>query len=264
MEKFRNSIDGFVELCTKVGLIQVNGQQDLKIDFKSDKSPVTNIDLLSNEMIVDYLSKEFSDDVVISEESIKKVGHADSYWLIDPIDGTKDYIKGGSQYCICLSYIENNYPVFGIIYIPSTKDFFYGIKGHGSYLINNSHKSTRLNVDRQIEDNIYVSTTIRKSVSSILTANFSNSTMIYLSSAIKFSCIAQGMGHFSLRLGPTYEWDTAAGQCIIEESGGQFLDKNLKRFSYGKDTNYLNGPFFIFNGELTTYKNTINQCLSLI
>ena len=71
----------------------VNGQQDLKIDFKSDKSPVTNIDLLSNEMIVDYLSKEFSDDVT-SEESIKKVGHADSYWLIDPIDGTKDYIKG--------------------------------------------------------------------------------------------------------------------------------------------------------------------------
>ena len=88
--------------------------------------------------------------------------------------------------------------------------------------------------------------------------------MIYLSSAIKFSRIAQGMGHFSLRLGPTYEWDTAAGQCIIEESGGQFLDKNLKRFSYGKDTNYLNGPFFIFNGELNTYKNTINQCLSLI
>ena len=128
MEKFRNSIDGFVELCTKVGLIQVNGQQDLKIDFKSDKSPVTNIDLLSNEMIVDYLSKEFSDDVVISEESIKKVGHADSYWLIDPIDGTKDYIKGGSQYCICLSYIENNYPVFGIIYIPSTKDFFMALK----------------------------------------------------------------------------------------------------------------------------------------
>ena len=79
-------------------------------------------------MIVDYLSKEFSDDVVISEESIKKVGHADSYWLIDPIDGTKDYIKGGSQYCICLSYIENNYPVFGIIYIPSTKDFFMVLK----------------------------------------------------------------------------------------------------------------------------------------
>ena len=88
--------------------------------------------------------------------------------------------------------------------------------------------------------------------------------MIYLSSAIKFSRIAQGMGHFSLRLGPTYEWDTAAGQCIIEESGGQFLDKKFERFAYGKDTNYLNGPFFIFNGELTTYKDTINQCLSLI
>ena len=264
MEKFKNSIDGFLELCTRVGLIQVDGQQDLKVDVKSDKSPVTNIDLLSNEMIVDYLSTKFPEDIIISEESIKEFKNAKSYWLIDPIDGTKDYIKGGSQYCICISYIENNYPIFGIIYIPSTRDFFYGIKGYGSYLINSSYKLSRLNVNRKIEDNIFVSTTIRESVSNILAVNFSHSTMIYLSSAIKFSRIAQGMGHFSLRLGPTYEWDTAAGQCIIEESGGQFLDKNLKRFSYGKDTNYLNGPFFIFNGELTTYKNTINQCLSLI
>ena len=72
MEKFKNSIDGFLELCTRVGLIQVDGQQDLKVDVKSDKSPVTNIDLLSNEMIVDYLSTKFPEDNIISEESIKE------------------------------------------------------------------------------------------------------------------------------------------------------------------------------------------------
>ena len=84
-----------------------------------------------------------------------------------------------------------------------------------------------------------------------------------MSSAVKFSKVAEGRGHFSMRLGPTYEWDTAAGQCIIEESGGLFLDKNMNRFSYGMEENFMNGPFFVINGDLNDYKKAINQCLSL-
>ena len=85
-----------------------------------------------------------------------------------------------------------------------------------------------------------------------------------MSSAVKFSKIAENKGHFSMRLGPTYEWDTAAGQCIVEESGGIFLDKKLQRFSYGLNREFLNGPFFIVKGDLSQYEDSINQCLSLI
>ena len=97
----------------------------------------------------------------------------------------------------------------------------------------------------------------------MLESNFENSNLVYMSSAVKFVRIAEGKGYFSLRLGPTYEWDTAAGQCIIEQSGGIFLNKDLDRFSYGHKDDYLNGPFFVINGNIDKYKSTILQSLSL-
>ena len=115
-----------------------------------------------------------------------------------------------------------------------------------------------------IDNNIYVSTVIRDNVVKILNNNFEHSKLIYMSSAIKFVRVAEGKGHFLVRLGPTHEWDTAAGQCIIEECGAIFLDKNLERFRYGQGPKFLNGPFFVVNGDIRHHKESINQCLSLI
>ena len=263
MNRFDQHIQNLLDLCSRIGVIQLENQNKLKIETKSDKSPVTNIDLLSNDMIIEYLSSHFPEDIIISEESAEKTKRKKSYWVVDPIDGTKDYIKGGSQFCICIAYIENNYPVFGIIYIPSTKEFFYAIHGNGSYLVGEDGVKFKLPLKRPISDRIFLSTTIRKSVLKILGNDFPDSEKVFMSSAVKFSKVAEGNGHFSIRLGPTYEWDTAAGQCILEESGSLFLDKNLNRFSYGKDENLLNGPFFVINGNLNDYKKTISQCLSL-
>ena len=263
MNRFDQHIQNLLTLCSRIGVIQIENQSKLKIETKSDKSPVTNIDLLSNDMIIKYLSFHFPEDIIISEESTEKTKRKQSYWVVDPIDGTKDYIKGGSQFCICIAYIENNYPVFGIIYIPSTKEFFYAIQGSGSYLIREDGVSAKLPLKRTMSDRIFLSTTIRKSILEILENHFPESEKVFMSSAIKFSKVAEGNGHFSIRLGPTYEWDTAAGQCILEESGSLFLDKNLRRFSYGIEENLLNGPFFVINGNLNDYKKTISQCLSL-
>ena len=263
MNRFDGHVKNIFALCSRIGEIQIDNQSSLKIETKPDKSPVTNIDLLSNDMIVEYLSSNFSDDIIISEESIEKNKKHSSYWVVDPIDGTKDYINGGSQFCICIAYIEDNYPVFGIIYVPSTKEFFYAIEGTGSYIIRQDGESTRLPSKKAISDCIFLSTSVRKSILKILDNQFPNSKRVFMSSAVKFSKVAEGRGHFSIRLGPTYEWDTAAGQCIIEESGGLFLDKNMNRFSYGMEENFLNGPFFVINGDLNDYKKAISQCLSL-
>ena len=263
MNRFDQHIKNLLALCSRIGVIQLENQSKLKIETKSDKSPVTNIDLLSNDMIIEYLSSHFPEDIIISEESAEKIKRKQSYWVVDPIDGTKDYIKGGSQFCICIAYIENNYPVFGIIYIPSTKEFFYAIQGNGSYLLGEDGVKVKLPLIKPISDRIFLSTTIRKSILKILENDFPDSEKVFMSSAVKFSKVAEGNGHLSIRLGPTYEWDTAAGQCILEESGSLFLDKNLNRFSYGKEENLLNGPFFVINGNLNDYKKTISQCLSL-
>ena len=260
---FQKHIPSFLKLCTEVGNMQLKGQMNLNIDLKSDNSPVTNIDIRSSELIVSFLSKTFQDDIVISEESENKPNKESSYWLVDPIDGTKNYIKGGQNFCICISYIYNSYPIFGLIYIPSSKEFYYASAGKGAYLIKGEMSPFRINNKSQ-ENNIYVSTVIRDSVVKILNNNFKNSKIVYMSSAIKFVRVAEGRGHFSVRLGPTHEWDTSAGQCIIEECGAQFLDKNLRRFSYGLGNKFLNGPFFVVNGNVENYKNSISQCLSLI
>lgn len=257
-------IPDFLKLCRYVGDIQLKSQNDLNINIKSDNSPVTNIDIHSNEIIINYLSTTFTDDVIISEENVNQYLQKKEYWLVDPIDGTKNYIKGGSNFCICISYIVSGYPVFGIIYIPSTKEFYYAFKDCGAYIIKTGTDAKKISSVCNSRNNIYVSTVIRKSVVDILKKYFKESELVYMSSAIKFARIAESEGHFSIRLGPTHEWDTAAGQCIIEESGGLFLDRNLNRFSYGIDDRFLNGPFFIINGNLDSYRNCIKECLSLI
>ena len=261
---FKKYISELLDLCEDVGNFQLKEQKNLNVNIKADNSPVTNVDLYSSEMIVEYLTNNIPNDVVISEESEQKLILNNSYWLVDPIDGTKNYISGGNQFCICISYISNGYPVFGIIYVPSSKEFYYAIKGQGCYLKVEGTENIKISNDNKTLSNIFVSSTIRSSVIEILNKNFINSELVFMSSAVKFVRVAEGKGHFSIRLGPTHEWDTAAGQCIIEESGGLFLDKNLQRFSYGLGDNFLNGPFFIVNGDLEMHTEAINQCLSLI
>ncbi len=261
---FQKHIPDLLKLCEDIGKIQLDGQKNLNINLKSDNTPVTNIDIRSSEMIVSYLARTFKGDTIISEESDDKSNKDHSYWLVDPIDGTKNYIKGGEQFCICISYIHKSYPSFGIIYIPSSKEFYYASSGEGAFLIKENMPKVKIINKFQIENNIYVSTVIRDSVVELLNDNFKDSELVYMSSAIKFVRVAEGKGHFSLRLGPTHEWDTAAGQCIIEECGAHFLDKNLERFRYGQGSKFLNGPFFVVNGDVEYHKKSISQCLSLI
>ena len=124
MNRFDQHIQNLLTLCSRIGVIQIENQSKLKIETKSDKSPVTNIDLLSNDLIIEYLSSHFPEDIIISEESAEKTKRKKSYWVVDPIDGTKDYIKGGSQFCICIAYIENNYPVFELYIYQAQKNSF--------------------------------------------------------------------------------------------------------------------------------------------
>ena len=261
---FENHISSFYELCKNLGRIQLGEQKNLDINLKSDNTPVTNIDLHSSEIIVRHISEYFENDIIISEESHTNNYGNPSYWLVDPIDGTKNYIEGGKEFCVCISYIKNNFPVFGIIYIPTKDQFYYGIKDKGAFLIDDKSLKPKKIINTNTQNNIYVSSTIRKSLLDMLKTNFTNSNLVYMSSAVKFVRVAEGKGHLSLRLGPTYEWDTAAGQCIVEESGGRFLNKDLKRFSYGQTDNYLNGPFFVINQDIKNYEATILQSLSLV
>ena len=263
-KNFEKHISGFYKLCRNLGRTQINEQKNLDVNLKSDNTPVTNIDLHSSQIIVQHISEYFQNDIIVSEESYNHNNGNSSYWLVDPIDGTKNYINGGKEFCICISYIKHDYPIFGIIYIPAKDEFYYAIENKGSFVIDNKSKKPKRITNANIQNNIYVSSAIRKPLVDMLKTDFKDSNLVYMSSAVKFARIAEGKGHLSLRLGPTYEWDTAAGQCIVEEAGGLFLNNNLKRFTYGQTENYLNGPFFVINGDIKEYEATIHQSLSLV
>ena len=257
-------ITGFHELCKSTGRYQLDNQNKAIVDMKSDETPVTDVDIHSSELIVNFIKRKFPQDVIISEENKEENNAYNSYWLVDPIDGTKNYISGGGQFCICIALIEENYPVFGIIYVPSKKQFYYAIKNEGCYLMEDDKSLQALKIKNTPLQNILLSSSIRKSVINVISNHLPSHRIIQLSSAIKFAMIASSNGVFSVRLGPTYEWDTAAGQCIVEEAGGQFLNKNLERFSYGSNNSYLNGPFFVIHNKSKYYENIITDCLSLI
>ena len=265
--EIKKIVEDLIDTFLKAGELSLSlREKGLKKEIKSDNTPVSNGDIEVNKFITKKISEITPNIPIISEESSdnKNNSKLKDFWLVDPIDGTKNYIKGGQHFCICISYVYNGYPIFGLIYIPSSKEFYYASAGNGAYLIKEDMSPFKINNESQADSNIYVSTVIRDSVVKILNDNFKDSKLVYMSSAIKFVRVAEGKGHFSVRLGPTHEWDTAAGQCIIEECGGHFLDKNLERFAYGLGDKFLNGPFFVVNGNMENHKNSISQCLSLI
>ncbi len=117
------------------------------------------------------------------------------------------------------------------------------------------------NYKDSITKTVFTSSAINKKKLDLLHNLISNVKIEKISSAIKFGYIAQGLGNFYPRFGPTYEWDTAAGQCILEESGGKVVDSSLSRLSYNKNSKYLNKEFFAFSGDSSFWEGVINHLL---
>ncbi len=259
---FIENIDSIKKICTTTAKVQLrNHEKNMVYKSKSDNTPLTEIDLLSHELITTNIRKISDDYPIISEEGYEEGVFHEEFWIIDPLDGTRNYIDKGKNFCINISFIEDKFPVFGAIYIPFSKEFYYGVLGHGSYLQDQTGKTTRISCKNLSLDNLVLcsSSSMNPKKLEIISNNIRLWKHLQISSAIKFGILASGEGNFYPRFGPTYEWDTAAGQCILEESGGMVVDENLDRLTYNKNTKYLNGKFFAFNGELSFWQSLITS-----
>ena len=244
--KFINKLLSFGDSLSTVVLdIQ---SRDFEVSYKDDQSPLTEADTTSNEMILDFLRSETSVSDIISEEN-KSVPYEsrkdwDYYWLIDPIDGTKEFSKGGNDFCINIALCKGDEPVFGYVARPSTGDQYYAIQDRGAFKNGN-----RIFTNKDRGGNLRV--VASKSHMNDETRNFIDNlsdtygvSMVNIGSSLKFCLIAEGKADIYPRFGPTMEWDTCAPQIIAEESGAKvFLASNLSPMSYNKE-NLLN-PFFI-------------------
>ena len=258
-----------LKLAKKTGQYQMEyHKKTVKFKVKDDKTPVTEIDINSSNMIKNILQKIIPGVPVISEEDQPTTNNADYFWIIDPLDGTKNYLKGNDHFCINIALISNKEPILGLIYSPKFNLAFTGFKDYkatkhihkeGNFS-NIEIKTGKVSPEEKVI--VYTSSSIPTDTYKKLENQFNNIEINTISSALKFGYIACGQGSFYPRLGPTYEWDTAAGQCIIEAAGGLVVDKFMKRLSYNKNPGYLNGEFFVIGDPLYDWSKIVSLITS--
>lgn len=227
-----------------------------KTAYKKDNSPVTDADLMSNKIISTGLSDIFPDIPIISEES-----NLDSYhqrkkweyaWLLDPLDGTKEFINRSDEFSINLALIQNGTPVAGFIYLPVFKMLYYAIKGSGAFeAFENQNNSISVNTFKLDQKGLRIVASRSEMDSS--TRSYidilDSPEIITLGSALKFISIAKGDADYYPRMIHIMEWDTAAGQIIIEEAGGALVEADTGLpLSYNKPT--MINPYFIASGKI--------------
>lgn len=222
-----------------------------EIEHKSDNSPLTLADKASNKVIVKSLKENFPDIPILSEEE-KRVEYSirskwKKFWLVDPLDGTKEFIKRNGEFTVNIALIEKGYPTLGIIYAPELNTLFVGDSINGlAYKINKDGKKTGLEVNHKGADRIAVGSRSHSSQEEAnLLKQYDVKDTISVGSSLKFCMVAEGKADIYYRHGPTMEWDTGAGQAIVEAAGGTVTNMVTgKRFDYNKE-NLLNGSFLV-------------------
>jgi len=218
--------------------------KNFKIFKKKDLSPVTIADLESEKIIIKGLKKIFSKPKIFSEESnYKNKKKLKDFWLVDPLDGTKEFIKKNGEFTVNIAFVKDRRPVFGIIYAPVLKKTYVGIK-KSTYKIINEINFKKIVPKKKNSKTIIISRShSTKGEGEKLKKKYNVKKILFLGSSLKFCYIAEGLANIYPRSGTTYEWDTAAGHAIINGIGGKIETKNGSELKYGKkdfkNTNFI-------------------------
>jgi 3'(2'), 5'-bisphosphate nucleotidase len=225
---------------------------DFEVEIKSDDSPVTIADKAADEIIKNYLQKIFPTHAFLTEESEDNLDRLnnDYVWIIDPIDGTKDFIAkdGGFTTNIALAYKHEL--VVGVVSVPVTGDYYYASKGNGSYFLSNG-EATKIHVNDKL-DNLTCLTSVFhfNKDEALLIEKHSDviKTVNKAGSSLKPCRIAHGLAEITYRMSPnTKEWDTAASQIIVEEAGGLFIEPDGNRMTYNRVDVYNRKGYIVVN-----------------
>lgn len=274
--ELRRVLPETIELARLAGkLIMEIYETDFHIENKKDNTPVTNADFAANDLIVKTLSDLTPDIPVLSEESDEipytERRHWETYWLVDPLDGTRAFIEKTGEFSVNIALIHHHRPVIGVIYSPVKKTSFYACKGNGAFYLDDTDESRNIQVCTQCpvdkSRKIIVAGTHSSRCIALqvfldnLTAEFSGYEMKYMGSSLKSCMIAQGEADIYARLGPTSEWDTAAAQCIVEEAGGLITNTQMQSLTYNTKESLLNPDFFVFGDKSVCWSRFLAPAL---
>jgi 3'(2'), 5'-bisphosphate nucleotidase len=226
-------IEGVKALAQTAGreIKKIYDGSEWTVTLKADESPITQADLKANEIITAGL-KRLSNDLIVSEEGELPKEFPARFWLVDPLDGTRDFIAKKDTFCVCIALIENNVPILGVIHSPVTDELWWAEKGKGAF----GPKGRLQNARNNMHDLIAVgSRSIPSDRMQRLYDVFRITHIERFGSALKFCKMAEGLFDIYPRFGPMMEWDTAAGQIIAEEAGCKVIDIHTEKpLLYGK------------------------------
>lgn len=225
---------------------------DFDVETKSDDSPLTQADLAAHRVIRDKLAELTPDWPLLSEEG----GDIDfdtrrqwnRYWLIDPLDGTREFVKKNDQFTINIALIDNQRPVLGVVYAPAYDTLWYGAEGAGAFKQQGGDTPQTMatvtaNTDKP---RVLVSRSHRGPDVDALLAQMPDFEPVSMGSSLKFCVIAEGTADFYPRLGPTSEWDTAAAHAVLLAAGGEVTDTQGRALRYNTKDSLLNPSFLAF------------------
>ncbi|MDH3491442.1 MAG: 3'(2'),5'-bisphosphate nucleotidase CysQ [Gammaproteobacteria bacterium] len=228
---------------------------DFEVQDKVDESPLTQADLASNHRIVSGLRRLTPDLPIISEESglpdFEERRHWDRYWLIDPLDGTKEFINRNGEFTVNIALIDNNRPVFGVVHVPVQNKTYVGCEGVGAELRDADKPPRPIQVAAASREPVRVvgSRSHRGASLDAYLAALGPHDMVPMGSSLKFCVVAEGGADLYPRLGPTSEWDTAAAQAVVEQAGGSVVTLDGKSMAYNAKADILNPHFFVIGAS---------------
>jgi 3'(2'), 5'-bisphosphate nucleotidase len=250
-----------------VGILEFYHGEDSRLETrqKSDDTPVTQADLTAHTIIHQGLTALAPNVPILSEEDVALTPYEtrkswDHYWLIDPLDGTRGFIAGLPEFSVNIALIEKNRPVMGVIYSPVEKILYWACAGTGAFKQEGLATPYAISTRPLSWDDFVVTIGHFHGVKRLTAAlgDFPGFKLHRLNSSLKLCALADGTADIYPRIGPTSEWDTAAGQCILEEAGGAVVDLQQDSLQYNARESVINGAFF----GLADPRNT-DQIISL-
>jgi len=239
-------------------ILQVyNHASPLDVTHKDDNSPVTQADLMAHQLISEQLAALQPTLPILSEES-PAIDYATRkqwlrYWLVDPLDGTKEFLAHNGEFTVNIALIEEGRPILGVVVAPVQQLSYFASNQIGAFKQQGNSAPSAISVRRADKGNIIVTTSRhhgskQQKLADYLPRYFLHYQTVTMGSSLKFCLIAEGKADFYPRLGPTSEWDTAAAHCILEQAGGVLMDFNFQPLEYNRKESLLN-PEFLALGD---------------
>ena len=248
--------------ATAAGRILDVYRSPFEVVSKADASPLTEADLASHRTIVEGLQTIAPDIPVLSEESAD-IGFAtrsawNRYWLVDPLDGTKDFVKGNGEFTVNIALIEEHAPALGVVTVPVSGVAYAAARGLGAhrYDADGEHMiCVRGRAERPLR--VAASRSHRDRTTEAFIRALGPVQEVSIGSSLKFCLLAEGAVDVYPRFGPTCEWDTAAAQCVVEQAGGRVTDVGLEPLRYNTGESLLNPHFLAFGDRSVDWREFI-------